>query len=46
MAREQKIAFGEMRQMSVFGIVAFCSDYRCAHSVTLPAIVGRITPAV
>jgi hypothetical protein len=37
MSREQKITFGEMRQMGVFGVVVFCSDYRCSHSTTLPA---------
>jgi hypothetical protein len=37
MTREQKITFGEMRESGVSGVVVFCSDYRCAHSVTLPA---------
>jgi hypothetical protein len=26
-----------MRESGVFGVVVFCSDYHCAHSVTLPA---------
>jgi hypothetical protein len=37
MPRELKITFGEMRESGVFGVVVFCSDYRCAHSVSLPA---------
>lgn len=37
MSREQKITFGEMRQMGVFGVVVFCSKYRCSHFTTLPA---------
>ena len=34
MLREQKITFGEMRE---FGVVVFCADYRCSHSIALPA---------
>jgi hypothetical protein len=37
MAREQKITFEEMRESGMFGVVVFCSDYRCSHSTTLPA---------
>lgn len=37
MPREQKITFGEMRESGVYNVVVFCSDYRCAHSVNLPA---------
>jgi hypothetical protein len=37
MARDQKIPFGEMRESGVFGVVVFCSDYRCSHSTALPA---------
>ena len=39
MPREQKITFGEMREMresGVFGVMVFCSDYRCSHSPPLP----------
>ena len=35
MPREQKIAFGEMRQSGVTRIDVFCSNYRCSHSTTL-----------
>ena len=32
-----KITFGEMREMDVRGVLVYCSDYRCGHSVALPA---------
>lgn len=35
--RSEKITFGEMRESGVFGVVVFCSDYRCSHSTALPA---------
>jgi hypothetical protein len=35
--RPQKITFGEMRASGVHGVVVFCSDYTCSHSVTLSA---------
>jgi hypothetical protein len=31
--REQKIALGQMRQMDVRGLLIYCSDYSCAHSI-------------
>jgi hypothetical protein len=37
MPREQKITFGEMRETGAHGLVVFCRDYRCAHSVKLSA---------
>ena len=33
----QKITFGEMRSGGTVGIVVFCRDYRCSHSVTMSA---------
>jgi hypothetical protein len=37
-ARPQKITFGEMRgDRGVRGILVYCADYRCSHSVTLSA---------
>lgn len=33
----QKITFGDMREMGVRGILVYCSDYRCSHSVALSA---------
>jgi hypothetical protein len=35
--RPQKITFGDMREMGVRGIVVYCADYRCGHSVALSA---------
>jgi hypothetical protein len=37
MPREHKITFAEMREAGVSSVMVFCSDYRCAHSVTFPA---------
>jgi len=37
MPQEQKITFGEMRASGASGVVIFCSDYHCAHSVKLSA---------
>jgi hypothetical protein len=37
-ARPQKITFGEMRdEMGVRGVLVYCADYRCGHSVALSA---------
>jgi hypothetical protein len=33
--REQKITLGEMRSSGVRGLVVFCGDYKCAHSVEI-----------
>jgi hypothetical protein len=35
--RPQKITFGEMRDMGVRGVLIYCADYRCSHSVALSA---------
>jgi hypothetical protein len=36
--RPQKITFGEMRdEMGVRGILVYCADYRCGHSVAMNA---------
>jgi hypothetical protein len=32
-ARPQKITFAEMRASGVRGVLIYCSDYRCSHSV-------------
>ena len=38
MSRPQKITFGEMRSSNgPTGILIFCADYRCSHSVTMDA---------
>ena len=35
--REQKITLGEMRASGVRGLLIYCQDYRCSHSVTIDA---------
>ena len=35
--RPQKITFGEMREMGVRGVLVYCADYHCGHSVALNA---------
>jgi hypothetical protein len=35
--RPQKITFGEMRDMGVRGVLIYCSDYRCSHSIKIGA---------
>ena len=37
MNRPEKITFGEMRSSGVRGVLVYCSDYRCSHSITLSA---------
>jgi hypothetical protein len=33
MSRPQKITFGEMRSSGVRGLLIYCSDYNCSHSI-------------
>ena len=36
--RPQQITFGEMRdEMGVRGVLVYCADYRCSHSMALSA---------
>jgi len=37
MDRPTKITFGEMRASGVRGVVVYCADYTCSHSVVLSA---------
>lgn len=37
MKRPEKITFGEMRLIGVRGLIVYCSDYTCSHSVHLNA---------
>jgi hypothetical protein len=37
MERPQKITFGEMRDMGIGGVLVYCSDYKCSHSIPLSA---------
>ena len=32
-----KITFGEMRESGVRGLLIYCGDYKCVHSITLSA---------
>src|ERR1700746_2030686 len=34
-ARPVKISFGEMRDQGVRGILIYCADYRCSHSLAI-----------
>jgi hypothetical protein len=33
--RPTKITFAEMSEMGVRGILVYCADYRCSHSITV-----------
>ena len=33
--RSQKITFAEMREMGVRGLLIYCADYRCSHSIAI-----------
>jgi hypothetical protein len=35
--RPQKITFGDMREMGVRGVLIYCADYHCSHSIALSA---------
>jgi hypothetical protein len=35
MPRPEKITFGDMRSSGVRGILVYCTDYRCSHSLEL-----------
>ena len=35
--KQQKITFGEMRASGIRGILVYCADYRCSHSVEIDA---------
>jgi hypothetical protein len=37
MPAENKITFGEMREMGVRGLLIYCSDYHCSHSIVISA---------
>ena len=32
-----KISFGDMRDMGVRGLLIYCADYRCSHSIAISA---------
>jgi hypothetical protein len=33
----QKITFADMRDMGVRGVLIYCSDYHCSHSIAVSA---------
>jgi hypothetical protein len=33
--RPQKITFAEMRDMGICGLLVYCADYRCSHSIAV-----------
>ena len=33
--RPTKITFAEMREMGVHGLLIYCADYRCSHSIAI-----------
>ncbi len=37
MTHPQKITFGEMREMGVSGLLAYCRDFRCSHFIAISA---------
>lgn len=37
--RQQKITLGEMRESGVRGLLVYCADYKCSHSIKLEAAV-------
>jgi hypothetical protein len=36
-ARPQKTTFGEMRSSGVRGLLIYCADYYCSHSIAISA---------
>ena len=34
-ARPTKITFAELRKMGVRGLLIYCADYRCSHSIAI-----------
>ena len=37
MKRPEKITFGEMRSSGVRGVLIYCADYHCSHSIAISA---------
>jgi hypothetical protein len=37
LSHPQKITFGEMRSTGVRGVLVYCSDYKCSHSIAISA---------
>ena len=41
-ARPTKISFAEMRDQAAQGVLVYCSDYRCSHSVAISGDGDRL----
>jgi hypothetical protein len=37
LTRPQKITFGEMRASGVRGVLIYCDDHKCSHSIEMSA---------
>ncbi|WP_312017216.1 hypothetical protein [Bradyrhizobium jicamae] len=37
MAGPQKITFGDMRSIGVGGVLVYCADFQCSHSLAVMA---------
>jgi hypothetical protein len=37
MTRPAKITFSELRDMGLHGVVVYCADYHCSHSIAISA---------
>ena len=35
--RPQKITFGDMRRSGIRGVLIYCADYQCSHSIRMSA---------
>jgi hypothetical protein len=35
--QQQKITFGELREMGLRGVLVYCADYHCSHSLAFSA---------
>jgi hypothetical protein len=42
--RLQKITFAEMRASGVRGILIYCADHKCSHSIAASRISGLTLP--
>jgi hypothetical protein len=38
LTRQQKITFREIREMGVHGVLIYCADYKCSHSIAISAV--------
>src|SRR5258708_6936534 len=37
LTRQQKVTFGEMRSSGVRGLLIYCADFHCSHSIAISA---------